>query len=261
MVPPSPASLRRVRGRQEDVQFAGGTGAPLAGVLHLPPDVAPRGGVLLAHCFTCGKDLLTSTRLARGLTAAGWAVLRFDFTGLGESGGDFTTTTISTSLADLDAAAGVLAERAGGPLGMVGHSYGGAAVLLAAERRDDVGSVAVLGAPSRAAHLTRLIDSQDGRHSVTVGERCFDLDDDFVADLHRQDLDRCLARLDRPLLVLHGLADRVVPVEEGEALFAAARQPKAFLPLLGADHLLTDRAVAGACVDALDAWFAHTLRS
>jgi len=248
-----------MRGHQQEVRFPGGAGATLAGVLHLPPHGPPRAGILVAHCFTCGKDLLTSTRLAKGLAAAGWAVLRFDFTGLGESEGEFSDTTISTSLRDLDAALDTLAERAGATIGMVGHSYGGAAALLAAERRADVGSVAVLGAPSSPAHLTRLLSSEGGRHHVTVGERRFALDPDFVADLHRHDLDRCLATLHRPLLVLHGLDDEVVPVEEGEALFAAASQPKAFLPLLGADHLLTDRTTATAAIAALTAWFDHTL--
>ncbi len=248
-----------MRGEQQDVRFPGGAGAELAGVLHLPLGGPPRGGLLVAHCFTCGKDLLTSTRLARGLSAAGWAVLRFDFTGLGESGGDFSDTTISTSLRDLDAALDALVGRVEGPLGVVGHSYGGAAAVLAAERRADVGSVAVLGAPSSPAHLTRLLSSEGGRHHVTVGERRFALDPDFVADLHRHDLDRCLATLRRPLLVLHGLDDDVVPVEEGETLFAAAAQPKAFLPLLGADHLLTDRATATAAIAILVNWFDHTL--
>lgn len=248
-----------MHGEQQEIRFPSGAGATLAGVLHLPPDGPPRGGLLVAHCFTCGKDLLTSTRLARGLADAGWAVLRFDFTGRGESEGEFSETTISTSLDDLGGALDALAGRTGGRLGVVGHSYGGAAAVLAAERRPDVRSVAVLGSPSTPAHLTRLLESEGGRHSVTVGGRRFALDPDFVADLHRQDLDRCLAVLQRPLLVLHGLADRVVDVEEGEALFAAARQPKAFLPLLGADHLLTDRAAATAAVQALIAWFAHTL--
>jgi pimeloyl-ACP methyl ester carboxylesterase len=246
-----------MRAANEQVVFRGGTGAQLTGALHLPPDV--RGGVLLAHCFTCGKDLMTMTRLAKGLTEAGFALLRFDFTGLGASEGAFSDTTLATSVADIGCALGELGNRCRAPLGMVGHSYGGAAAILAAERLPAVRSVAVLGAPSRPTHLASLLREREGRHVAEVNGRTFPLDDDFVADLRRHDTARALAALDRPLLVLHALDDTVVPPEEGEALFAAAVQPKAFMPLLAGGHLLTDRQSAAQAVRIAAEWFDRTL--
>jgi fermentation-respiration switch protein FrsA (DUF1100 family) len=244
-------------GRVGRISFRGGTGDRLAGVLHLPEQ--DRGGVLLAHCFTCGKDLATMTRLARALTGAGYAVLRFDFTGLGESGGDFSDSHLAISVADLEAAVGVLAERSHTPIGMIGHSYGGCAAILAAARQPVARSVAVLAAPSTPGHLERLIRERDGRYSVTVNGRVFPLDEDFVADLHRHDLDRALAELGRPLLILHALDDEVVGHTEGEALFAAAHQPKAFMPLLTGGHLLGDRHRTADAARVLIDWFDRTL--
>jgi fermentation-respiration switch protein FrsA (DUF1100 family) len=239
------------------VSFRSGAGAQLSGVLHLPEQ--DRGGLLLAHCFTCGKDLATMTRLARALCDAGYAVLRFDFTGLGESGGDFSDSTIATSVADLEAAVGVLLERSHTPIGMIGHSLGGCAAILASARQPAVGSVAVLATPSAPRHLESLLSERDGRHFVTVNGRVFPLDDDFVADLRRHDLDRALAQLGRPLLILHALDDAVVGHAEGETLFAAARQPKAFMPLLTGGHLLGDRHRTGEAARVLVEWFDRTL--
>lgn len=243
----------------EDVDFPGGGGARLAGALHQPEDAPLLGGVLLAHCFTCGKDLATMTRLARGLALAGYAVLRFDFTGIGASGGEFGATTLATSVEDLCAAAEVLGRRGQEPVAMVGHSYGGAATIFAAARTPAVRSVAVLGSPSTPGHLERLLEQREGRHTVTVNGRTFALDPDFVADLHRHDLQRALAELDRPLLVVHALDDEVVPSDEGEALFAAARQPKSFVPLLDGGHLLGDRRCTEDAVRVLVDWLDRTL--
>lgn len=242
----------------EDVHFIGGSEARLAGVLH-QPDGEPRGGLLLAHCFTCGKDLHTMTRLARGLTRAGFVVLRFDFTGLGGSGGDFSSATVATNVADLVAAAGVLGDRHG-PRGMIGHSVGGTAVLLAAGGLPDVRSVATLGAPSAVAHIGRLVAREADGYVATVAGRRFPLADAFVDDLDRHPVLERVADLRRPLAVLHAVADEEVSVTEGEQLFVAARQPKAFVPLLGgADHLLRDRRCAEDAVGVLADWFTRTL--
>lgn len=246
-----------MHGAIRSVEFRGGAGATLAGALHLP-DGDVRGGLLLAHCFTCGKDLSTTTRLARGLSEAGYAVLRFDFTGLGDSQGDFSATTLTTSVADLHCALGVLSERGHTPLGMAGHSYGGAATILAAAGAPAVRSVAVVGAPSDPRHLQRLLRERDGRHTITVNRRTFALDPEFVTELQRADLGAALAGFDRPLLVVHATDDEVVPVAQGEALFAAASEPKTFHRLVSGGHLL-DRASAAECVTALVDWFDETL--
>jgi putative redox protein len=146
----------------ERLRFAGVTGAPLAGVFHPPRPTDPRTGVrgslLVVHCFACSKELNVTSRLARGLASAGFAVLRFDFTGLGESGGDFAATTLSTNLGDLARAVACLQERGPGPIGLIGHSLGGAACLLAAGELAPVRSLAVVAAPSTAGHVRGLFE-------------------------------------------------------------------------------------------------------
>jgi len=248
----------------ETVRFPGSTGARLEGVLHTPEDRA-RGSILLAHCFTCSKDLHTMTRLARGLADAGYAVLRFDFTGLGTSGGDFAETSIANDVRDLVAAATALIERGYGPCGLLGHSLGGAAALLAAERLRTVRSIVVLGAPATASHVRRLVAEQEptiraeGRATVTIGGRAFPIGVAFLDDLDAHDRLDHITALDRPLLVVHAVDDATVEVAEGERIFAAARQPKGFVPLLGTDHLLSDRAAAEAALEIVTDWFDRTL--
>lgn len=247
----------------EEFAFAGGAGARLAGVLHRP-DSTPRGSVLLAHCFTCSKDLHTMTRLAGGLAEAGYAALRFDFTGLGASGGEFADTTVSTDVADLARAAHTLLEQGFGPCAMVGHSLGGAATLLAAHKVKSATRVAVLGAPSTPAHIRRLmaddVDAirRDGEVVVEIAGRPFPIAASFLDDLDTHEQQRHVAALERPLLVLHAVDDTVVDVAEGEATFAAARQPKAFWSLRDADHLLSSRHKAEEALQVLVAWLDQT---
>ena len=254
------------------LRFEGSTGAELAAVFHPADPVGPggaaRGSLLVVHCFTCSKDLHTMSRLARGLAANGFAVLRFDFTGLGESGGDFADTTLSTDVGDLGRALACLREHGPAPYGLVGHSMGGAAGLLAAVGLPALRSLAVLGAPCTTEHIRELLPAVEpvrdygpgsAPPQVRIGERSFPISPAFMDDLARHEVERRVAELGRPLLVLHGLEDRVVPVEHGERLFAAASQPKAFVPLLGADHLLGDRRASAEAVAVLTDWFARTL--
>jgi len=253
----------------ERLRFEGVTGAELAGMFHpaepAGPGGAARGSLLLVHCFTCSKDLHTMSRLARGLAANGFAVLRFDFTGIGQSEGDFADTTLSTNVGDLAHATDCLREHGPAPYGLVGHSMGGAAALLAAGGLPSLRSFAVLGAPSEAEHVTGLFRgltaqiATAGLAEVTIGEKTFPISAEFLDDLERHEVTRRTAELGRPLLVLHCLEDRVVGVEHGERLFAAARQPKAFVPLLGADHLLTGARAAAQAVAVLTDWFSRTL--
>ncbi len=248
----------------ETLHFAGSTGARLEGTLHTPEGPA-RGSVLLAHCFTCSKDLHTMTRLARGLAEAGYAVLRFDFTGLGDSGGDFGETSISHDVRDLVAAATTLIERGYGPCGLLGHSLGGAASLLAAERLRTVRSIVVLGAPSTASHVRRLVAEHEptiraeGRATVTIAGRSFPIGVGFLDDLDAHDQLDHITALNRPLLVVHAVDDATVPVTEGERIFAAAEQPKGFVPLLGTDHLLQAREAAEDALSVIADWFDRTL--
>jgi alpha-beta hydrolase superfamily lysophospholipase len=247
----------------QDLRFPGSTGASLSGVLHVPDTEKAHGSVLLAHCFTCSKDIHTMTRLARGLEEAGFAVLRFDFTGLGESEGAFDETTVAHSVRDLSAAASALISRGFGPCGLFGHSLGGAASLLAAPRLHTVRSVVTLNAPSTPAHLRHLFTDADdlpgGRVGVRIGGRVMAVSQRFLDELDQHDQSGAVAELDRPLLVVHAPDDRVVGVEEGERIFAAARQPKAFHPLIGADHLVSDRGAAERLLTLVRAWFDVTL--
>ncbi|MDX1620422.1 MAG: alpha/beta hydrolase [Nitriliruptorales bacterium] len=247
-----------------DLTFPGSTGAELRGVLHVPDDRA-RGSVLLAHCFTCSKDLHTMTRLARGLSEAGYAVLRFDFTGLGDSGGEFSDKTLSHNVRDLTAAATALIKEGFGPCGLLGHSLGGAASLLAAKRLKTVRSVVVLGAPASPDHLRHLfVDHEqeirrEGQAVVAIGGRPFPISKEFIEDLERHDEAGDVAELGRPLLVVHAVDDEVVEVDEGERIFGAATQPKGFHPLIDGDHLVTDRHVADEVLQVVRQWFDRTL--
>ncbi|MBW3662759.1 MAG: alpha/beta fold hydrolase [Actinobacteria bacterium] len=249
--------------RTTELTFPGSSGARLAGVLHEPDE--PRGSVLMAHCFTCSKDLHTMTRLADGLAEAGYAVLRFDFTGIGDSGGDFSSKTVSRNVRDLVQAATALIERGFGPCGLLGHSLGGAATLLAASRLKTVRSVVVIGAPATPEHVRGLLVDReadirrDGQATVSIGGRPFPISAEFLDDLQRHDQTSAVADLGRPLLVVHAVGDTVVEIDEGERNFAAARQPKAFHPLFDADHLLTSPVSAEQALGLVRGWFDATL--
>jgi alpha/beta superfamily hydrolase len=240
------------------VSFQGGGEAKLAGVLHLP-DGESGCAVLITHCFTCSKDYRIIVRLARFLAEAGTAVLRFDFTGLGESEGDFRESSISTDIADIKAAARWLASQGLGSCVLVGHSLGGAASLLAAAQLTEAAAVAVIGTPSDTEHVSRLFPKSEKRTDhglleVTIAGRNFKLNPSFLEELQKHSLREAVSRLRRPFLVLHGTEDRVVSIEEGEKLFAAAHQPKSFIALEGADHLLTDPSHLASAGEFLRSW-------
>ena len=223
------------------VTFPGGSGADLAGTLDLP--VGPvRAVALFAHCFTCDRTSRAAARVARTLTSAGYAVLRFDFTGLGDSHGTFAETTFSTNLDDLRAAAHWLGQELEAPRLLIGHSLGGAAVLAIAGEMESVEAVAVIGAPSTPAHVTTLLAGavpvSDGHLAVTIGNRSLHISPDLARDLSAQpQLERILA-LGKPLLVLHSPRDAVVGIGEARLIFETARHPKSFVTLDEADHLL-----------------------
>ncbi|MDH5237744.1 MAG: lysophospholipase [Acidimicrobiia bacterium] len=240
----------------EQIDFVGAGGAHLSGLLTVP-DGSPSGSVLMAHCFTCSKDLHTLTRLARRLVDGGYAVFRFDFTGLGESDGDFARTSVTVNVGDLARAAVTLIERDHGPCVLFGHSLGGAAVLLSAARLKAVTRVIVLGAPSDTDHVRHLFVDQvddlaaDGSAHVSIGGRPFEIGAEFVRDLERHDVLEAARDLGRPLLVLVPGADEVVPAMHGRAIYEAAQEPKEIVTIPGADHLLTDRVLADRAADAV----------
>lgn len=249
----------------ERLEFTGATGLPLAGRLDTPAGRL-RAQALFAHCFTCGKDSLAAFRIARGLARKGIAVLRFDFTGLGDSAGEFANTNFSSNVADLVAAADHL-RRLGRPVGLlIGHSLGGAAVLAAARRIPDALGIVAIAAPSDPEHVTGLFSEalprilSDGEAEVRLGGRSFRIQRQFLADAAEHELLREVAQLQRPLLVLHSPADEVVDLGNATRIFTAAQHPKSFIALDRASHLLSRKEDADHAADLIAAWSAPYLR-
>lgn len=254
------------RPAEEKITFVGGSAAQLTGVLHRPIEQA-KGSVLLAHCFTCSKDIHTMTRLANALSDAGFAAFRFDFTGRGESDGDFAKKTLSGNVSDVVRAATTLIEMGFGPCGLIGHSLGGAAAILAAAKLKTVRSMATIGAPSNANHVRHLFADSEaellsaGRADVTIGGRTFELEAGFVHDLATHDVLSAAAVLNRPYLVVHADDDTTVPVTEGEALYEAASEPKSFVRYADGGHLFGDRQLADRMTTDVVSWFDSTLQA
>jgi alpha/beta superfamily hydrolase len=245
--------------KTEVVHFPGSEGQDLAARLDTPAG-DPRAYAVFAHCFTCGKDFLPSARIARALTDSGIAVLRFDFTGLGESAGDFGRTTFSSNVDDLVAAAAYLRTRHAAPSLLIGHSLGGAAVLAAASRIPEVRGVVSIAAPSDPAHVTGLFESnveeieREGHADVRLSGRTFRIGREFLQDVSEQNLTSEVAGLGRALLVMHSPQDNLVPVSHAARIFAHARHPKTFVSLDDADHLLTRPADAAYAASVIGAW-------
>jgi uncharacterized OsmC-like protein/pimeloyl-ACP methyl ester carboxylesterase len=228
----------------ERIAFEGGLGEQLAGRLDLPAG-APLALALFVHCFTCSKDLVAAGRIATELTACGYGVLRFDFTGLGSSDGDFANTDFSSNLDDIRGAAAWLREHHSAPQLLVGHSLGGAAVLAVAADIPEVRAVVTLGAPADLAHIRRLLAPQlptietRGRAVVDIGGRPFTVRREFLDDLTTHSIEDRVAGLGKALLICHSPTDQVVGIDNAARIFTAARHPKSFLSLDGADHLLS----------------------
>jgi len=245
---------------RERLTFMGALGVELAARLDVPDDAPPRAYVLFAHCFTGSKDNRAAARIAKGLWARGFAVFRFDFTGLGESKGEFANTTFSSNLDDLVAAADFLRRTRQAPALLVGHSLGGAAVLAAAGRIPEARAVCTIGAPADPAHVqhhfaaTRPEIEALGVAEVEIGGRSFTIRKDFLEDIESHKMDRHLAGLRKALLVFHSPVDAVVGIENARRLYEAARHPKSFVCLHGADHMLIDRRDADYVAEVVSAW-------
>lgn len=248
----------------ERFDFTGAKGQKMSGRLDRPDGTA-RGFALFAHCFTCTKSSLAAVRIARALTLRGLGVLRFDFTGLGESGGDFADASFSGDVRDLIAAAQQMAARGVTPKLMIGHSLGGAAALAAAVDLPEIAAVAVIGAPFDVQHATHLFEGElaaileKGEAKVDLGGRPFTIRRSFVDDLRAQDQGARIAKLHRPLLILHSPRDQIVGIDNAAAIFQAARHPKSFVSLDGADHLLTRAEDAEYAASVIAAWGARYL--
>jgi uncharacterized OsmC-like protein/pimeloyl-ACP methyl ester carboxylesterase len=230
--------------RMEKVTFQGAHGDLLDARLDLP-EGHPRGYALVAHCFTCTKHLVGITRISRALAARGWAVLRFDFTGLGNSEGEFGNTDFSSNVEDVVAAAEHLRQHRQAPALLIGHSFGGPAVLRAAERIPEARAVCTINAPFDPEHITELLGdaparaAKDGSAEVTLQSGTFRLSRRFFEDVAGQAMEAALQKLNRPLLVFHAPTDPTVGIENARLIYEAARHPKSFVSLDGADHLVT----------------------
>jgi putative redox protein len=248
----------------ERITFPGHDGTRLAARLDLP-DGPVLGTALFAHCFTCGKDIAAARRIAARLAAMGLAVLRFDFTGLGHSGGEFENTSFTSNVADLVAAARYLEGRGLPPGLLIGHSLGGAAALRAAHEMRSVKAVATIGAPFDPGHVTHnfagALDeiARNGVAEVTLGGRPVRIGRDFVRDVDAAQLAPAIGGLRRALLVLHAPRDAVVGIDNATQIFMAAKHPKSFVTLDDADHLISRATDAEYTAEVIAAWGARYL--
>ncbi|MEM9813642.1 MAG: alpha/beta hydrolase, partial [Pseudomonadota bacterium] len=249
----------------EKITFEGHSGARLAARLDMPAGL-PQATALFAHCFTCSKDIPAARRIAQRLAAMGIAVLRFDFTGLGHSAGEFENTDFSSNVEDLVRAARHLESLGQPPDILIGHSLGGAAVLKAAAEIPSARAVVTLGAPSDPGHVAHNFAEHvaeieaEGSAEVSLGGRPFTIRRAFLDDIREAELTGSVATLKRALLILHAPTDATVGIENASAIFTAAKHPKSFVTLDDADHLITRAEDAEYAAEVIAAWVRRYIR-
>ena len=230
--------------KREKVTFKNSKGLTLSGALEFPENDPPKAFAIFSHCFTCSKNLINVKYISEALSEKRIAVLRFDFTGLGDSEGNFAETNFSSNIDDLLQAAGFLADTYEAPRLLVGHSLGGAASVVAAGQLASVKAISLLGTPSTLDHIKRLFVSKmdeiayNGSAMIDVAGREIEIGKGFVDDLANHNIKRSLNRLNKPLLVLHSPEDEMVSIDHATEIFMAARHPKSFIALDGIDHLI-----------------------
>ncbi len=246
-------------GKSEKITFTGALGDDLAARLDLP-DGDVKAYALFAHCFTCSKDIFAASRIAEGLNANGIAVLRFDFTGLGASEGEFANTNFTSNVGDLIAAANHMRATLQAPRILIGHSLGGAAVLAAAGDIAEVEAVCTVGAPSDPGHVSNNFKDDvdrieaDGEADITLVGRPFKIKKQFLDDIRSQNLTDKISKLRKALLVFHSPIDATVGIDNAQEIYTAAKHPKSFVTLDTADHLLSKRADAVYVANVIAAW-------
>ncbi|HEX5476957.1 MAG TPA: alpha/beta fold hydrolase, partial [Burkholderiales bacterium] len=246
------------------LRFPGTQGHELAARLEMPAG-EPLAFALFAHCFTCSKDTKAAAYIGQALSARGIAVLRFDFTGLGMSGGDFADSNFSSNIEDLVAAAGFLRSRHEAPALLIGHSLGGAAVLAAAAEIPEVRAVATIGAPFDPRHVAHLLEGKaeelasKGEARVDIGGRPFLVRKQFLDDLEKHAPADSIAALGKALLVMHSPRDAIVGIDNASRIFMAAKHPKSFVSLDDADHLLNRAEDAAYAAEIIAAWSSRFL--
>jgi putative redox protein len=236
----------RIIVKTEKINFRNRDGVSLSAQIDFPDDDPPRRFALFAHCFTCNKDFHAVRNISRALSLSGFGVMRFDFTGLGDSGGEFEDSTFSNNIQDLIAAADFLGEKYKAPGLLIGHSLGGAAVIYAAGKIDSVKAVATVGAPAEPKELAKLFtDSrekieQQGFAEVSIGGKNFTIPKQFIDDLENTSMKDVLRELRKAIFIAHSPQDSIVDIKNAADIYRAAYHPKSFLSLDGADHLLSD---------------------
>lgn len=246
------------------IKFPNANGQQLAAKLDMPLGKRPKAYALFAHCFTCSANLNAVRNISLGLTQAGIAVFRFDFTGLGQSEGSFAETNFSTNLADLVAAAEYLKTEWEAPSLLMGHSLGGAAALAVARQLSEVEAVVTIGSPADPEHVLHLLDEQEeeivakGEATVHIGGRPFRLKKQFIDDLKNTSKDH-IRTLGKSLLVMHSPQDQVVGIENAATIYELARHPKSFISLDGADHLMSQKEDATYVGQVVAGWASRYL--
>lgn len=231
----------------QKITFKNSKGQELAARLELPENGEPRAFALFAHCFTCNKNLTAVRTIGKTLTIKNIAVLRFDFTGLGESEGDFEQTNFSSNVEDLYSAARFLEENYQAPKLLIGHSLGGAAVLFASAKIQSVKAIATIGAPSNPEHVAHLFHNSideinsSGKAIVSIGGREFTINKQFIEDIQSKNIKHNLDEFKNSILIMHSPQDTTVSIDNAADIYKAARHPKSFISLNGADHLLSDK--------------------
>jgi putative redox protein len=244
----------------EKIEFENESGYRLSGRLELPADRHPHNYAVFAHCFTCSKNFSATRNISRALTGAGYGVLRFDFTGLGDSEGDFGDTNFSGNVEDLLAAIDYLSDHYKAPTLMIGHSLGGAAVIYASAKAKSIQAIATIGTPSDTKHVAHLFGDQieaiveNGEAVVELSGRPFKIKEQFLRNINEQMVQKTLAELRKPILICHSPQDNTVGIEHAEKLYRAAIHPKSFVSLDGADHLLTNKADSKYVGEVIAGW-------
>ena len=232
--------------QSKNLYFENEQGLKLAATLELPKHNKPKAYAIFAHCFGCNKDMLATSRISRALTEEGFAVLRFDFTGLGSSHGNFEETNFSTNVSDIVSAAKFLRDQYQAPTLLIGHSLGGAAVIAASNQIPEIKAIATIGTPSYPSHVNKHfhehIEKLDKNDSVTIkiAEKELKITKQFLEDIEKHNLEEILKNSNCSIIIFHSPIDKIVNIDQASKLYKAAKHPKSFVSLDKADHMLSN---------------------
>ncbi len=246
--------------KSQDIKFLNKDGEELAGSLQLPLDKKPHHFAIFAHCFTCSKDLRAVRNITLALSQKGFGVLRFDFTGLGQSDGKFENTNFTSNVNDIKSAADYLTENHKAPSLLIGHSLGGTAVLMAGSQMESVKAIATIGAPCEPDHVLNMLREdieeieKKGEATVTLAGRGFKIKSQFVKDLREQGLSKLLGDMRKATLIMHSPQDEIVEVSNARGIYESLHHPKSFVSLDGADHLLSNTSDSMYVGDLISCW-------